>query len=181
MPAAGRATMGALLADDPATPTEDETQGMAIILAVRRGGANSLVFPVTDVKQANTLDTSGAATLIVAVVNTAREGANGVLSKRPGVCIGSPTELAACRLALDPSFDAGVPPVPDAGVPDAGTMAVDAGLPDAGSAVDAGTVTDAGVDPPMTPRGCGCNASGAAVEALGLLLLIRARRSKIRA
>lgn len=177
VPAAGRATMGALLTDDPTTAAEDETQGMAIILGVRRSGANTVVLPVADVKQATALDTSGAATLVVAVLNTAREGQGSVLSKRPGLCIGSPTELAACRLALDPAFDAGVPPMPDAGSPDAGTpdAGFDAGTPDAGMPVaDAGTA-DAGMEPPVTPKGCGCGAAPA-FPLLGLALVLMRRR-----
>lgn len=183
VPANGRATMGALLTDDPVTATEDETTGMAIILGVRRGNLNALVVPVGDVKQANTLDTSGNATLVVAVVNTAREGQNGNLSRRPGLCIGSPAELAACRLALDPAFDAGVPPGPDAGVDagvDAGTMTVDAGV-DAGTmtpvdaGVDAGTV-DAGMEPPTMPKGCGCATSPTFGVLAAVLWLVRRRR-----
>ncbi len=176
VPAAGRGTMGALLVDDPSTTTEDETKGMAVILGVRRNNQNAVVIPVNDVRsETNTLDTSGNAQLVVAVVNTAREGVNGVLSKRPGLCIGSPDELRACHLALDPTFDAGLP--------DAGTAAMDGGIADAGIAdagiADAGTqVTDAGVEPPAMPRGCGCNASGPAIGALLMLAFGLRRRAR---
>ena len=167
--AGARTTMGALLVDDPLTPAEDETQGMAVILGVRRNNQNTLVIPVTDVKAENTVDTSGGAQLIVAIVNTAREGANGVLSKRPGLCVGSPDELRACHLALDPGFN------PDAGTPDAGTP--DAGISDAG-APDAGTSTDAGVEPPPMPKGCGCSAASPALGAfLALGFALRRRRA----
>ena len=164
--AAGRATMGAALLDDPLTPLEDETQGLAVILGVRRNNSNSVVIPVADVRAENTLDTSGNAQLVVAVVNTARQGANGALSKRPGLCIGSPAELRACRLAIDPSLDAGVP---DAGVPDAG-------VPDAGPVVDAGVEADAGIAPTPMPKGCGCSAPGPVLGALFALAWAAWRR-----
>ncbi len=160
---AGRATMGAVLVDDPAT-VEDETEGMALILGVRRNNTNAIVVPVADVKVDSTLDTSGNAQFLVAVVNTAREGVNGVLSKKPGLCVGSPDELAACKQALRPA--------PDAGVPDAGPSPIDAGSVDAGQGdagvADAGIV-DAGVEPPVMPSGCGCNATSPVFGALLVL------------
>jgi len=173
VPAAGRATMGAQLVDDPAT-AEDETAGMALVIAVRRGGVNSLALPITDVKSAATFDTSGAATLVVAVVNTAREGNAGVLSKRPGLCIGSPDELSACASALRPAPDAGIPDagVPDAGLPDSGIP--DAGTPDAGTA-DAG-IPDSGVTAVDPPKGCGCSTASPALGALLVLASALRRR-----
>src|SRR5205807_2372783 len=113
------------------------------------------------------------AQLVVAVVNTVREGVNGVLSRKPSVCIGSPDELRACRIALDPSFDAGVP---DAGTIDAG--AGDAGV-DAGNPADAGDVADAGMSPPNPRGGCGCNGAPG-ILALLALLPWRARRERNR-
>ena len=168
---AGRTTMGAMLVDDPLTPNEDETQGMALVLAVRRNDRNGPVAPVADVKAENTVDTSGNAQLLVAVVNTAREGLNGVLSKRPGLCIGSPEELRACRIALDPTFDAGSPDAgpPDAGVADAG---FDAGTP------DAGTEVDGGIAPPVTSKGCGCEAASPALGGLLAVAWMLARRER---
>jgi MYXO-CTERM domain-containing protein len=166
--AGGRATMGALLVDDPMT-VEDETQGMALVLAVRRANKNTVVVAAADVKVASPLDTSGSAQLIVAVVNTAREGSNGVLSKRPGVCVGTPAELVECHKALDPAFDAGAP---DAGAPDAGPF--DAGV----TPIDAGTIADAGTEPPPMPKGCGCSSASPMLGALlALAFAIRRRRS----
>ncbi len=179
VPAAGRGTMGVQLVDDPAT-VEDETAGVVLVIGVRRGGVNALVLPVTDVKVANTFDTSGAATLIVAVVNTAREGMGGILSKRPGLCIGAPDELAACSAALRPAPDAGQPDAgqPDAGQPDAGQP--DAGQPDAGqpdAGVDAGA-PDAGGEPVPPPVGCGCGATSPALGALVVAAFAGRRRRK---
>jgi hypothetical protein len=178
MPAGNRASMGALLIDDPAT-AEDETQGMVLVLAARRNNVNSEVISNLQVKQgAPTVDTSANAQFFVAVVNTARAGVNGVLSKRPGLCIGSPDELRACRIALDPAFDAGMP---DAGMPDAGPAdagPVDAGPADAGTSEDAGVDADAGMTaPPAPPGGCGCSTGGSAAAVwLVVGLMLRKRR-----
>lgn len=160
---AGREQLGAVLIDDPKT-AEDETAGLKLLLAVRRNGKNDQVLRVADVKVAQTLDTSGKADLVVAVVNTAHEGFDGQLSKRPGLCIGSPEELLACRKALDSSFDAGVVPEPDAGT------------------ADAGGDSDPGVVETPPKGGCGvAPASGAAtalcvLTLMWLLPLVRARK-----
>jgi uncharacterized protein (TIGR03382 family) len=173
LPADARTQMGALLVDDPNSP-EDETKDMALIVSARRNSKNDSLITVADVKAGTELvDTTGGAQLVVAVINTVRgPEAAGVLSRRPGVCIGSPAELADCRLALNPSFDAGVP---DAGQPDAGPVVVDAGV-DAG--IDAGTIggTDAGTDggttTPDPPRGCGCSSGGSALAGFALLIVL---------
>ena len=166
MPSVARPVMGALLIDDPSTP-EDETQGMELVLAARRGNLNSTVVTLAQVKAGTeTLDTSGGAQLVVAVVNTVRESQNGVLSRRPGLCIGSPDELRACRIALDPAFDAGQP---DAGASDAGPM--DAG-PDAGVQPDSG-VPDGGTSMPDPPKGCGCNSATSTLAGLTLAFFRR--------
>jgi hypothetical protein len=175
MPAASRSTMGALLIDDPAT-VEDETAGLALVLSARRSNVNSALLTVGQVKAgAELIDTSGSAQLVVAVVNTAREGVGSVLSKHPALCIGSPQELRDCRIALDPSFDAGAPDAgpPDAGPPDAGPP--DAGV-DAGVPPDAGSDLDAGTTPPPPSKGCGCNSTGSVIGAWALVFALRGRR-----
>ncbi len=180
LPADTRPTMGALLIDDPST-VEDETQGMELLLAARRNNLNATVLTVSKVKDGTqTVDTSGGAQLVVAVVNTARQAVNGTLSKRPGLCVGSPEELLACRIALDPSFDAGFDAgLPDAGAPDAGPAdaGADAGV-DAGSVPDAGT-RDGGSEPPVMPKGCGCNSGGSTFGALALALSLRRRSPRL--
>jgi MYXO-CTERM domain-containing protein len=165
--AAGRASMTAALVDDPAT-ADDDTRSLALLVAVRRAGRVVELADFADLKSgAQTVDSSGTAEVLVAVVNTAREGEGAVLSRRPGLCIGTPREVALCHAALDPAFDAGVE-VADAGAPDAG--AADAGSPDAGTG-----------EPPLPPAGCGCAASGdssvgTALLLAGALLLLARRR-----
>lgn len=164
VPPAGRAAMTAALVDDP-TSTDDDTRSLALLLGVRRQGRVAQLVDLADVEAGvETVDTSGTSELVVTVVNTAREGEGAVLSRRPGLCVGTPGEVALCRAAIDPALDAGVEP-PDAGAPDAG--APDAGAPDAGVE-----------PPPPPPQGCGCGATGSSGGALALLLLLFFRRPR---
>lgn len=164
VPPAGRPAMTAALVDDPAS-TEDDTRSLALLVAVRRQGRVAQLADLADPKAGvETVDTSGTSELVVTVVNTAREGEGAVLSRRPGLCVGTPREVALCHAAIDPAFDAGVEVV-DAGVPDAG--APDAGAPDAGVDV-----------PPPPPQGCGCGATGSPGAGLLLLLLGLGRLSR---
>lgn len=109
VPVGGRATMTAALFDDPGS-AGDETEGLVLVVASRRQGRNLAVT-----RLAGSIDTSSADELIVAVINTARAGVGMALSKRPGLCIGTPDEVAACQ-TVDPSRDAGADSVADAGV-----------------------------------------------------------------
>ncbi len=157
-PANGRAAMTAAVVDDPSTP-ENETEGLALILAVRKGGANAQVLTVASPPAgAETVDTSGASDLVVAVVNTARQGNGAILSKRPALCIGAPDEVTTCR-----NFYGGV----DAGV-DAGPGEVDAGAPDGGD----------GVYRPPPPEGCTCGMPGGGAPFLLVVLLAAALRRR---
>ena len=135
VPSAGRAHMTAAVLDDPAT-AQDDAVGLALHLVARRAGRNgAAVTQVSLSAGTQSVDTSGAAELWVAVVNGAVSGT----SRKPLLCIGSPEEVAACRGSISPS-------APDAGVevPDAGTGGQDAGE---GSGAP-------------EPTGCGCTGTG---------------------
>lgn len=166
--AGARTAMTAALVDDPGS-AEDDTQDLALVLAARQGGKVAEVKTLADVKAGTeVLATTGGTELVVAVVNQARSGSGGVLSRRPGLCIGTEREVALCHAAIDPSFDAGVTDagVSDAGVPDAGvTPEPDAGSPDGGVG-----------PPPPPPGGCGCASAGSLAPAAALLLALRCRR-----
>ncbi len=104
---------------------------------------------------------------------------------------------AGVRPDAGPPVDAGTPPLPDAGTPDAGAdfdagVVSDAGSPmdDAGTsgAVDAGSSADAGSRPvaadagtgndmPPAQGGCGCTAAEPLSLAAIALVLVRRRRS----
>ncbi len=132
VPAAGRTTMTAALVDSELTTTND-LDGLVLWAAARKAGRNTEVIQITAGQRIDV--TNGFA--IVAVTNTHR-GANGAsLSQRPGICIGTPDEVAGCVASLGGVVDAGV---------DAGTI----------EPVDAGMGTDAGVTEPTPPVGCGC-------------------------
>lgn len=157
MAAAGRATMTAALVDSPLTAGND-LDGMVLLIAARKGGRNTEVVRVTAGQR---VDVTGGA-FVAAVINTHR-GANGAsLSQRPGICIGTPEEVASCVAALGGgTFDAGV----DAGV-DAGSL----------EPVDAGPGTDGGVNPPLPPAGCGCGMGSSPVLFLSLAFAWAGRR-----
>jgi len=138
---------------DPGTRTTTtaelvgDADGLELLLAVRRGAE-------VEVADGATAGTAGADEVFVVVVNPALTGE----SRRPGLCIGSPGEVEACRAAMAPEPDAG-PVDPDAGVEPA---------------------ADGGVTPPPS-EGCGCAAPGSggtapAPVALALLALAAARR-----
>lgn len=156
MAAAGRTTMTAALVDSPLTAGND-LDGMVLLIAARKAGRNTEVVKVTAGQR---VDVTGGA-FVAAVINTNR-GANGAsLSQRPGLCIGTPEEVASCVAALG------------GGTSDAG---VDAGV-DAGSVepVDAGPGTDGGVNPPLPPAGCGCGMGSSPVLFLSLAFALRLR------
>lgn len=125
-----------------------DADGLGLVVAVRRGNTIELASGAS-------ADTAGADEVFVIVINPALMGE----SRRPGLCIGSPDELEACRAAMQP-------------MPDAGPIDVDAGIEG-----DGGTLA-----PPS--GGCGCTvigtgnpASVAPLFALALLVL-RARRRR---
>ena len=150
VPVAGRSSVKVELFDDPDL-AGDETAGLSLVAAIRVAGRNRSVAKVTGV-----LDTTGADEVIVAVINPARSGTGAILSKRPGLCIGSEAEVALCRTT---STDAGV----DAGVAEA----------------DAGVQLPSSDQPlPAAKPGCGCDGAGSGLTALLALVvsLMRARR-----
>jgi hypothetical protein len=148
---AGRQSLRVELFDDPDLPG-DETQGLVLVAALRANGRNLEVKRVT-----GPLDTRLADEVIVAVINPARSGTGAILSKRPGLCIGSDAEVATCRSTTTPP-DAGSPePVADAGV----------------------TLPSTGEPPlPAARTGCGCGMNGglSSLHLLAFLALLRTRR-----
>jgi MYXO-CTERM domain-containing protein len=145
LPVDGRASMTATLFDDP-TIAGDDTEGMVLVGAARRQGRN------VEVKRLPaTFDTTSADELVVAVINTARAPAGPVLSKRPGLCVGTPAEVQSCL--MPPSMDAGAP------------------------TADAG-VTLPSIDQPLPALkpGCGCGMDGGAGPLLLLLAAALLRR-----
>lgn len=168
----GRPSMTAAIVDDLAT-TDDDVEGLKLVVASRKAGANVGLVRITDVQSPTAMevvDTSGGADLLVAIINTARAGNGAVLSKRPTLCAGTWDEVQACRAFYNPALDAGV----DAGTEDAGVMT------DAGVTTDAGLPqADGGTDPTPTPQGCGCGMTGAAPGLLALALVaLRGRRRR---
>ncbi|MGV3624269.1 MAG: MXAN_6640 family putative metalloprotease [Archangium sp.] len=138
--AQGRTLVTAQLVDHPLTPVDD-TEDLTVWMTVRRAGKNE---QLTQVTAGQTVDVTGAA-VIVAVANTRRGKVGTASTQRPGVCIGTPEEVATCVTAIR-----GEPP--------------DAGM----SEIDAGVETDAGVEPPPPPMGCGCGMGGGPLALLAL-------------
>ena len=101
----GRAQMTAALVAPASDP--GATDGVALLLATERGGNITSVVDVADVGAGEELvDTAVAERLVVVAVNTATGGD----SKRPGLCIGSPEEVADCRAALSGAGGSGGAP-----------------------------------------------------------------------
>ncbi|MCU0698031.1 MAG: hypothetical protein MUC96_16030 [Myxococcaceae bacterium] len=134
VPTDGRASLTVELFDDPDLPG-DETRGLVLVAALRSRGRNLDVTRVT-----GALDTRAADEVIVAVINPARSGTGAVLSKRPGLCIGSDAEVLACRSMTLPEPDAGTTePAADAGVtlPSTNEPQLPAARPGCGCGMDA--------------------------------------------
>ncbi len=151
-----------------------DTDGLSLTLAVRHGNSVEIA---TGTNTDTTADTTGADEVFVIAVNTAMSGT----SKRPGLCIGSPDEVDACKAAMAPAPDAGTV---DAGTADAGAPdAPDAGMPNADASMDTG---DAGTMTASSSGGCGCTVPGDGVPAsggplallLGLGALVAMRRKR---
>lgn len=110
----GRTELGAALVGAP-----DTLQDLRLVVATRHDGEILEVVDADDVTAAPVLDTSGASSAVVIVVNTTTSGE----SKKPGLCIGTPAELAACRAALAPPANDTAPPREDEGGCAAGSAA----------------------------------------------------------
>ncbi|MGK4000393.1 MXAN_6640 family putative metalloprotease [Sorangium sp. So ce1024] len=96
VPPGGRARMTAALAAPAGDPSSRD--GLALLLAARRGGAYGDVVRAADpAAGAEPIDTEGADGLAVIVVNTLQDGA----SRKPTLCIGTADEVAACRAAAE--------------------------------------------------------------------------------
>ncbi len=152
-PAAGRTRVTAALVDSTLTPTDD-LDGLVLWLAARKVGRNTEVIRVT---AGQTVDVTDGEVIAV-VTNTHRGPTGTTLSQRPGLCLGTPAEVAACVVLTQ------------GGVVDAG---VDAGVIE--PAPDAGVVADAGVPEPTPPAGCGC---GMGTTPLWFLAVLVGRRRR---
>ncbi len=163
---AGRAQMtAALVADDP-----EKLNGLALFLTTERDGRWTPVERADPAAGTTAVDTDGATRFVAYVVNTAIEGE----SRRPGLCLGSPDEVVACRRILTGAVDAGAPdaaPEPDA-APDAAPLHDAAPAPDAAAEADAAPPDEDG-------GGGGCVIAGDVAPlwlALPALALRRRRR-----
>lgn len=152
-PANGRTRVTAAITDSVLT-NQDDREGLVVWLAARKNGRNAELVKVTN---GETVDVVGGAAIVV-VVNTNRGAIGASLSQRPGLCIGTPEEVATCVSAL-------------------GGGTADAGVPDAGmpmEPMDAGMTVDAGTQEPPPPTGCGCGMG--TVPALLLAIVALGRR-----
>jgi hypothetical protein len=103
MDTGGRAAITAALVLPKDSPSEAD--GVAMLLVARTGTKLGPVLRVIDpLAGTEVVDTTGADKFIVVVINTLQEGE----SQRPGFCVGTPEEVAACRTALVPED----PPMP---------------------------------------------------------------------
>lgn len=151
----------------PAGAASDALDGLELRLAVRRGSVVDEPHRLASVTAGTeTVDVTGATEVIVLLTNVRSTGA----SSTPGLCLGSPDEVAQCRATIAPTMDS------DAGA-DAGADASADAAPEA--AVDAGAAA------PPASGGCAC-ATGAshtgAAGAWGALLaglagVLRRRRA----
>ncbi|MBI5496180.1 MAG: hypothetical protein HY904_14250 [Deltaproteobacteria bacterium] len=158
----GRPQMTVAVVNTPLYP--DATQGLRLVLTTRTVNNQALVSIVDPAVDAiPVVDTATIGALVVGVVNTATSGS----SRRPGLCIGSPDEVDACRMRLS-----GQTPDAGSGEPDAGTPP-DAGS--SGSGGDSGGDDDGGGGGPF-----GCSAGdaprGTPWPAVCALLLLASRR-----
>ena len=107
MDTGGRAAITAALV--PAKDSPSEADGLAMLLVAKTGSVLGPVRLVVDpLAGAEMVDATGADQVIVVVVNTLQEGE----SRRPGFCVGTPEEVAACRMALVPEEEQPVDPPP---------------------------------------------------------------------
>lgn len=97
VPVEGRASMTAALVAPSDKP--DETAGLTLLLSPLTGSTYGEVQRVADAASGSeAVDTAGADSLVVVIVNAMQEGS----SRRPGLCIGTAEEVQSCRSALVP-------------------------------------------------------------------------------
>lgn len=91
----------------PPKDSPSEADGLAMLLVTRTGTTLGPVLRVADpLAGSEVVDATGADKFIVVVINTKQDGE----SQRPGLCAGTPEEVAACRKTLVPEDP---PPPPD--------------------------------------------------------------------
>jgi hypothetical protein len=154
----------ALVSADPAT-----LEGMSVLLAVQRGVVYDPVLEVDDPSAGTqTIDTDGANRLVAVVVNGLQTGD----SQRPGLCVGTVEEVAACRATILGSGTGG------GGAGGSGGGATTTGTGGSGGS---------GATPSPADGGCGCRASSSSPEGSALALVAlgglaaqrRARRRRL--
>jgi hypothetical protein len=132
----------------PPKDAPDEADGLTLLLAAEQDYKLDPVLRVKDpLAGAEAIDTAGADHAFVVVINTLQQGE----SRRPGFCIGTPEEVAACKNTL-------VPPDPPPEPP-----------PDAGP--DEQPVPATPHPPPADEAGCNCNVVAPQIGG-GLALLL---------
>lgn len=169
-----------------AAPGDRETMTAALVPGLQAGALDDLVLWLaaergerwTTVERvedpaagAQAIDTAGATRFVAVVVNTASTGD----SRRPGLCLGSPAEVAACT---------GAPAeIPDADVPDAQAAEPDGGAEDASAPDGAAARPDGTPDAPASggSGGCAVTRPVPAPPMLLLLLLPAVLRRRARA
>lgn len=167
----GRAAMTAALVS--ATPAE--LDGLTLLLTARRGAVYDPIATLADVAAGTeTVATSGAESLVVAVINGRKSGN----SRRPGLCIGTADEVASCRAeilgASSGSGGAG-------GGGGSSTAATNGGATVSASAATSG---GAGEEPTDTGEGCGCRqgaappSGNALIAAFGVTLTLLCTRRR---
>ncbi len=150
----GRTKMtAALVSADPAA-----LSGMSLLLAVQRVAAYDPVLRLDDLAAGTqVIDTDGANRLVAVVVNGLPDGD----SQRPGLCVGTVEEVAACRATILAGGTGG-----------GGGGAGGAGGGSTGVTTGTGQGGSGGSEPPPEESsGCGCRASSASPEGSALVLV----------
>lgn len=153
MDTGGRANITAALVPPKDSPSEAD--GVAMLLVAKTGTKLGPVLRVTDpLAGSEVVDATGAGKFIVVIINTLQAGE----SQRPGLCIGTPEEVTACRNALVPEDPPDPPPPPPPDTP-----------PPADPPADSGC--DCGIGRPAHP-------GGLALLPLAAVFLARRRKAK---
>jgi hypothetical protein len=153
----------------PAGGAGDETEGLHLLMVANHANQYGEVKRLADPKAGvETIDTTGAGDVIVFVVNGKMDGA----SRKPGLCIGTTDEVAACRAALGAGGAGG------GGAGGAGGAWPGSGGSHVGAGGGSTTTTTTAAPSAATPAepaksGCGCRAAGGegGDRGIGLLAL----------
>lgn len=169
-------------------PTElapDGADDVRLLLAVESGDAITELVALDDpTAGATTVDASAADRVVVVVVNTTTTGD----SRKPGLCVGTIDEVAACKVAVGAIEPAGAGGAGGGG--DGATATTGAGgSPGAGGSSAGGGAADGDdLETDTADDGCGCavpgtvhRGTGGALAAVALVVASYARRRRARA